>query len=209
MTHNPESPSSPDGEAAGPAELELTDEDILDAMRRIPGYLDISTEDFRSLYHLAHAHAIDRLFRRITAAHLMLKKVQPLRPETPLDAAARQLVNQGRKSLPVVDGENRVVGILTETDFLRRLQAVSFLELLLRLVEDRNQFSHRCQETPVSAAMTRSVVTISQDAGFSSMVKAFHRHGGRSMPVVDSDGRFQGLLLRKDFIKVQHLESRP
>ena len=34
-------------------ELELSDEDILDAMRHIPGYIDITTEDFRLIYHLA------------------------------------------------------------------------------------------------------------------------------------------------------------
>lgn len=42
-------------------EPELTDEDILDAMQHIPGYLDISTEDFRIIYHLAWHHAMARL----------------------------------------------------------------------------------------------------------------------------------------------------
>lgn len=42
-------------------EPELTDEDILDAMEHIPGYLDISTEDFRIIYHLAWKHAVARL----------------------------------------------------------------------------------------------------------------------------------------------------
>jgi len=45
-------------------EPELTDEDILDAMQHIPGYLDISTEDFRIVYHLAWQHAIERIRRR-------------------------------------------------------------------------------------------------------------------------------------------------
>lgn len=45
-------------------EPELTDEDILDAMQRIPGYLDISTDDFRVIYHLAWRHAVERLRRR-------------------------------------------------------------------------------------------------------------------------------------------------
>jgi CBS-domain-containing membrane protein len=42
-------------------EPELTDEDIIDAMQHVPGYLDISTEDFRVIYHLAWRHAVDRL----------------------------------------------------------------------------------------------------------------------------------------------------
>lgn len=42
-------------------EPELTDEDILDAMAHVPGYIDISTEDFRAIYHLAWRHAMERL----------------------------------------------------------------------------------------------------------------------------------------------------
>lgn len=45
-------------------ELELSDEDVLDAMRQIEGYLDISTEDFRIIYHLAWQHALARLKAR-------------------------------------------------------------------------------------------------------------------------------------------------
>lgn len=45
-------------------EPDLSDEDILDAMAHIPGYLDISTEDFRIIYHLAWRHAMARLRAR-------------------------------------------------------------------------------------------------------------------------------------------------
>lgn len=188
-------------------ELELNDEDILDAMRRIPGYLDISTEDFREIYHLARSHAMDRLFQRIRAAHLMIKDIQPLHPDIRLDKAAMLLVSQGRKSMPVVDRNNRVVGILTEWDFLRRLEVDSFLELLLKLLDARNQFTHRCHDSLVSEAMTTSVITICEAARFREIALAFHRHDGRSMPVVDAEGQLKGLLLRKDFIKAHHLEE--
>jgi CBS-domain-containing membrane protein len=187
--------------------LELNDEDILDAMRHIPGYLDISTEDFRAIYHLAHTHALDRLFRRVHAVHLMLPDIRPLYPDTRLDVAAQQMVAQGRKSLPVVDENNCVTGMLTETDFLRRLQVDSFLELLLKLVTDQTQFTHRCHETPVGEAMTAPAITIAEQAGFREILHTFHRHEYRSMPVVDDKGHLKGLLLRKDFIKVHHLED--
>lgn len=42
-------------------ELELSDEDILDALAHVSGYIDISTEDFRTVYHLAWRHALERL----------------------------------------------------------------------------------------------------------------------------------------------------
>jgi len=187
--------------------LELNDEDILDAMRHIPGYLDISTEDFRTIYHLAHTHALERLFRRVHAAQLMLPDVRPLHPDTRLDVAAQQLVSQGRKSLPVVDENNCVTGMLAETDFLRRLQVDSFLELLLQLVTDQTRFTHRCHETQVREAMTAPAITITEQAGFREILRTFHRHEYRSVPVVDDTGHLKGLLLRKDFIRAHRLED--
>ena len=49
------------GKLDGALELELSDDDILDALNQISGYIDISTEDFRAIYHLAWRHALARL----------------------------------------------------------------------------------------------------------------------------------------------------
>lgn len=187
----------PDQDAPEP---ELSDDDILDAMGRIQGYLDITTADFRVIYHLAYRHAMERITGGIHAAALMRAAVEPVRVDTLLDEAARSLARQGVKGLPVVDGEMRVVGMLTETDFLRGLGADSFLALLLRLLEEPGAFRHRCHETPVSAAMTAPAVTVRAEAAFDDIVAAFQRHPGRSMPVVDAADRLLGLLLRKEFI---------
>lgn len=191
----------------GLPELELSDEDILDAMRHIPGYIDITTSDFRAVYHLAHAHAIGRLLGCVRAERLMRLGIEPLTPELTLDEAARSLARQGLKGLPVVDAKGAVIGMLTETDLLRRLRADTIAELLLRLMEDPGGFSHRCHETPVRAVMTGSPVTVSEAAGFGDIVAAFRRHEGRSMPVVDETGRLRGLLLRKDFLAACHFED--
>lgn len=188
-------------------EVDLSDDDILDAMRQIPGYLDITTSDFRVIYHLAHAHALERLFRQVRAGNLMRAGITPLHPNTPLDQAASLLARQGSKGLPVASADGIVVGMLTETDFLRRLGADTFLELLLRLVSDGASFTHRCHETPVSEAMTAPAITVTADAGLRDIMRAFRAHAGRSMPVVDSGGHLQGLLLRKDVVHAYGLED--
>jgi CBS-domain-containing membrane protein len=190
-------------------EIEFTDGDILDAMQHIPGYLDITSEDFRSIYHLAHRHALKRLFVGVTAGHLMRSAIASLLPDTTLDKAARTLADSGYKGLPVVDADGCVIGMLTETDFLKRLKAKSFLELLLRMLDDSFEFTHRCHETPVSAAMTQPAVTVDRDAGFQEIMEAFRLHGGRSMPVTGADGKLLGLLLRKDFIAACKLKESP
>lgn len=181
-------------------EMELTDGDILDAMQHIPGYLDISTEDFRTIYHLAHRHAAGRLTGNITAGNLMRPGVKPLTPEMYLDVAAKALVNSGYKALPVVDANDRVIGMLTENDFLKRLNVDTFLELLLIMLDESFELKYCCYETTVSMAMTAPAITVTKDAGFLEVASAFHKHVGRSVPVVDSDGRLLGLLLRKDFM---------
>ena len=188
-------------------EMELTDGDILDAMQHIPGYLDISTDDFRTIYHLAHRHAVGRLFGNFRAAVLMRTGIAPLHPGMHLDEAAQALVRSGHKALPVVDADGRVIGMLTENDFLRRLNVDTFLQLLLSMLDEGFEFRHRCHETPVSEAMTSPAVTVGGDAGFAETIAAFHHHQGRSMPVVDDDGRLLGLLLRKDFLSAYHLEN--
>jgi CBS domain-containing membrane protein len=188
-------------------ELELTDGDILDAMQHIPGYLDISTEDFRTIYHLAHRHAIGRLFGDIQAEELMQKGIEPLFADMPLDVAAKAIVRSGYKALPVTDTDGHVTGMLTETDFLRQLKVDTFLELLLNMLDDTFEFKHRCHDTPVSKAMSSPAITIHKGAGFGDMLEAFHRHEGRSTPVVDDAGRLCGLLFRKDFIKFCKLEN--
>ena len=203
-TPDPKASRSADRPAS---EMDLSDEDILEAMAKIPGYLDITTADFREIYHLAHAHTLERLFGSIRADSLMLAGIEPVHPDTPLDEAAGVMANQGRKALPVVDDGGRVVGMLTETDFLRRLQADTFLGLLLRLLADTGAFSHRCHQTPVSEVMISPPETVLEDAGFQGIFRAFHAHEGRSMPVVDREGRLRGLLLRKDCIKAFHLED--
>ena len=188
-------------------EMELTDADILDAMQHIPGYLDISTDDFRTIYHLAHRHAVGRLVSNFRAENLMRTGIEPLRPGMFLDEAAKALVGSGHKALPVVDASGCVIGILTENDFLKRLNVDSFLELLLSMLDDGFKLKHRCHETLVSKAMSTPAITVVKDAGFAETIAAFHQHQGRSLPVVDSDGRLLGLLLRKDFLSAYHLES--
>jgi CBS domain-containing membrane protein len=133
----------------------ISDQDVLDAMAAIPGYLD---------------------------------------------AAARSMTRQGLKAVPVVTSGQRVHGVLTQTDFLHRLQARDFLHLMLSLMKNPAAFSHRCYETPVSAAMSSPAVTIPAGAGFHEISAAFQRCGGRSLPVTAADGTLLGLLLREDFV---------
>lgn len=188
-------------------ELEISDEDILESMTEIPGYLDVSTEDFRLLYHLAHRHALARVFNYIRAGKLMCTGLTPLHPDMMLDEATALLSRQRVKGLPVVTSDNKVVGILTETDFLRWLQADSVMTLMLRVGDAADAFAERGKATAVSTIMTSEVATLDEDDGFKEIVSAFHSHAGGAMPVVNATGYLRGMLTREAFLKACHLEG--
>jgi len=193
-------------EQAQTLEIELSDEDIFDAMKQIQGYVDVFADDFRIIYHFAHRHAVQRLTAGLNAATLMRRNVPLLSPDMTLDVAALAIAQSGYKGLPVVDATGTVVGMLTETDFLNRLKVSTFLELLLEMINDSYIFTHRCHETRVREAMTAPAVSVSIDASFEQIFRSFREHEGRTMPVINSVGQLQGLLLRKDFLTAAHME---
>jgi CBS domain-containing membrane protein len=190
-------------------EVELSDADILDAMRQISGYIDITTEDFRALYHLAHRHAIERLFAGMVAGRLMRSVSEPLDPAASLQQAIEALNRQDLKTLPVTDSTRRVVGILTENDVLRSIGCKGPLGLLARLSRDEPSPADELKRTAVGSVMTSPAVTLARDAGFRRIMATFARHGGRGTPVVEDDGRLAGLLLRRDVLAACHRDETP
>ena len=82
-----------------PTGIELRDEDIYEAMKGIPGYLDITPGDFKEVYRLAFQHALERLSREVTAAEIMTQDVVTVNPDTPV------------ADVPTVMGQRRVSGV--------------------------------------------------------------------------------------------------
>lgn len=179
---------------------ELTDEDVYDAMGRLPGYLDITTEDFRALYRLAFGHAIERLVGGLRARDLMRPVSEALTPELTLERAASLMAEQRLKSSPVVDASGLVVGVLSETDVLRRLGAATFLELMTQPPDRRADRDQVLRSASVAEVMTSPAVTVVEEADYEGILRAFRSHSGRRMPVVEGEGRLVGILARKDFL---------
>lgn len=179
----------------------LTDEDCYEAMQEIPGYLDISLEDFREVYRLALAHAAGRLTGGLAAGDLMTPITVTLRPDQPLDQAVRTLAGQGLKGAPVVDEADRPVGMLSEADVLGHLGVATWLGLLVKHLDGDLGLDPCCRGALVQDWMTTPVVVVTAEAGVLEVLAAFRTHPGRRMPVVDAvDGRVLGILARKALI---------
>ena len=72
-----------------PPEIDLKDEDIFEAMKAIPGYLDITPGDFKEVYRLAYPHALERLSRAVTAREIMTREVVAVQSRHPVGGGGR------------------------------------------------------------------------------------------------------------------------
>ena len=82
----------------------------------------------RDLFRGALANAIgfgrvaqDRLMRTLVVKEVMATDVRTARADTPLTEAGAVMLRHKIGCLPVVDDDNRLIGILTEADFVRHV----------------------------------------------------------------------------------------
>ena len=59
----------------GSCPVNMSDEDILDAMKSISGYLDITPGDFKEIFSYAYRHAVERIAQSLIAKDVMTVKV--------------------------------------------------------------------------------------------------------------------------------------
>jgi CBS-domain-containing membrane protein len=106
-------------------------------------------------------------------------------------------------ALPVLDGEGRVVGVVSEADLLLKEE---FPEGPPggRPLQGRRRRETRAKAAGGTAAelMTSPAVTIGPDAGVAEAARLLHRHQIKRLPVVDPAGPLLGIVSRADLLKV-------
>jgi CBS-domain-containing membrane protein len=116
---------------------------------------------------------------------------------------ATLLVEHRVSALPVLDGEGRVAGIVSEADLLLKEE---FPEgpPEARLFQGRRRRETRAKVAGDTAAelMTSPAVTIGPDASVAEAVRLLHRHGIKRLAVVDPAGPLLGIVSRADLLRV-------
>ena len=114
--------------------FDLSDEDVLAAMKAVEGYVDITPGDFKELYFYACNHAAERLINAIVAKDVMTKEVVSVQTGTPLKEVAALMSQHGISGVPVTGAGGDVVGVISEKDFLlvggRQTKGRSFMDLI-------------------------------------------------------------------------------
>lgn len=130
------------------------------------------------------------------ARDLMTHPVVTVGPDAPVKEAARLLVRHGFAALPVVDADDRLLGVVTEADLLRN-----------RLLPDPRDLIHNRPPEPtppaaptVAGVMTTEVVTAVPDTHAAELGRLMVDQHRRSLPVVVGD-RLVGIVSRVDVLR--------
>ncbi|HSN78599.1 MAG TPA: DUF190 domain-containing protein [Anaerolineae bacterium] len=134
---------------------------------------------------------------------VMSREVQFVTPQTPIAQAIEMLIGKRFRALPVVDPQQRVVGILTDGDVLRRLELPdASVAAALTEGELAGQLNAlRRSELVVADMMHTDVVTVKADESVASAIQIMTERNIKRLPVVDGAGRLIGMVSRVDVLR--------
>lgn len=132
------------------------------------------------------------------------RDLSSLERDTPIRQAISLLENSGLSSLPVVDEEGKVVGVISERDIIRALLP-SYVDMLhsTSFLPSLDQLKKRLEDIgnqPVERYMTREVVTVQPEDTDLYVADIMLRKGLKQLPVVDREGRLVGVVRRIDLL---------
>ena len=126
---------------------------------------------------------------------VMSSPVVTVSPDAPLKDVAGTLVEHGISAVPVVDGDDRLVGIVSEADLLALEAAPGPGSRPVRAA---------ARKGPAQTArdvMSRQVYTLAEDTDAATAARLLLRHRLKSAPVVDGD-RVVGMVARRDLLRL-------
>ncbi|MBW1850537.1 MAG: CBS domain-containing protein [Deltaproteobacteria bacterium] len=184
--------------------MDISDDDILKAMKSIHGYLDITPGDFKEIYRFAYRHALDRLAHSVTAGEVMTTDVVFVKRGDPLETAAQIMARYGIAGLPVVENGEKVVGVISEKDFLFHMggkDARSFMEVVVQCLRNKGCVAISMRQKKAEDIMTSPAITVREDTPVSEIANIFMEKEINRVPVIDDGGKLLGIVAREDIVK--------
>ena len=143
---------------------------------------------------------------------VMTDKPVAAKPETPILETARLITEHHFNGVPVVDNDNKLVGLVTEYNLINEesLLHLPTLQNVLKSLpvfgKDKGQFSEKVQQVmnlKTADVMDTTPLTLYFDDSFETALKLFNdHHRVNPVPVIDRSNRLVGVLSRYDLIKL-------
>jgi CBS domain-containing membrane protein len=183
--------------------LNISEGDILEAMSEIQGYLDISPGDFKEIFQFAYRHAVTRIMDSRKAADIMSEEVHCVELAMDLRQAATFMADKNISGAPVVDTEGKVVGVVSEKDFLANMgvgTTASFMKIIAHCLNNKGCVATLLRNRGIADIMTAPAITAGLDMTIGAISALFNDKHINRLPIVDSDGRPVGIVTRTDLV---------
>lgn len=138
------------------------------------------------------------------AHQIMTSQVITVGADTTIVDAVNIMLRYHVSGLPVVDADGRLIGIISEGDFIRRAEIGTqhrrgrWLQHLVGASRTAADFVHE-HGRKVGEIMTPNPLTITEDASLDEIAKIMESHSVKRLPVMRGD-RLVGIVTRSDFL---------
>ena len=138
------------------------------------------------------------------AKDIMTPNVITIAPSLGVEEIAQLLLSCNISGVPVVDAEDRLIGLVSEGDLLRRREGGterhrSWWLSLLAGPEERAREFVRTHGRRAEDVMTREVVTVTADTPAGEIAQILERRRIKRVPVVE-DGKIVGIVSRANLL---------
>lgn len=131
-----------------------------------------------------------------TVADLMITKLVTLKEKDSLATAKTLMHDKNIRNLPIVNEAGECIGLLTQREYLRHA-------FYLVSQFGTQQLSNKEEQTPVSKAMNKDILTISPNTDLDVAAEFFIENKYGCLPVVEGN-KLVGILTPVDFVKLAH-----
>ncbi len=135
---------------------------------------------------------------------VMTRPVITIRQDASILEAARLLLQKRISGLPVVDHQGKLIGIVTEGDFLRRAETATerkrphWLEFLIGPGRIAEEYVHS-HGRKIEEIMTRDPLTVNENTPLEVVVHIMERNHVKRLPVM-SDDHLVGIISRANLL---------
>ena len=142
------------------------------------------------------------------AKDIMTKEFITVSPETEITHAAKLLIEKGINGIPVLDDDNKLVGIICQSDLIFQQKKISIPSLFTLLdgfipLKSDKHFEKEIKKiaaTTVDQVMTPNPVTIKPDTSIEDIASLMVDKNIHTLPVVDGE-KLVGIVGKEDILK--------
>lgn len=195
-------PAHATGDPMPSARVGFNRADLDAVLKRYGQVLDISRDDLENIILATEMQAYERRFGIITCADIMSRDAVTLDFASELGEAWRLMRRHRVHALPVLNRARRVIGIVTQRDFLQHHELDDYADFSQRLRRflGRNPASHSEKPEVVGQIMTSKVVTARESTPIVELVPLMSNSGLHHVPVVNQENRFVGMVTQSDLL---------